>query len=94
MRFVAVKSEDQRATLMADKSRELLIKQRTMSVNALRDCLAEFGVIAGKGISHVEELLERAAADLARALKLALMLVGFGSLALAGYRKARTRRVA
>ena len=30
MRFVAVKSEDQQATLMAHKTRELLIKQRTM----------------------------------------------------------------
>ena len=62
MRFVVVKSEDQQATLMAHKTRELLIKQRTMSVNALRGHLAEFGVIAAKGISHVEELLERAAA--------------------------------
>ena len=64
MRFVTVKSEGQQATLMAHKTRELLIKQRTMSVNALRGHLAEFGVIAAKGISHVEELLERAAADL------------------------------
>jgi transposase len=53
MRFVAVKSEDQQATLMAHKTRELLIKQRTTSVNALRGHLAEFGVIAAKGISHV-----------------------------------------
>ena len=59
MRFVAVKSEDQQATLMAHKTRELLIKQRTMSVNALRGHLAEFGVIAAKGIGHVEELVER-----------------------------------
>src|SRR5580700_6081701 len=50
------KSEDQQATLMAHKTRELLVKQRTMSVNALRGHLAEFGVIAAKGISHVEEL--------------------------------------
>jgi transposase len=32
MRFVAVKSEDQQATLMTQRTRELLIKQRTMSV--------------------------------------------------------------
>ena len=62
--FRPVKSEDQQATLMAHKTRELLIKQRTMSVNALRGHLAEFGVIAAKGISHVEGLVERAAADL------------------------------
>ena len=47
---------------MAHKTRELLIKQRTMSVNALLGHLAEFGVIAAKGISNVEELVERAAA--------------------------------
>ena len=64
MRFVAVKSEDQQATLMAHKTRELLIKQRTMSMNALRGHLAEFGVVAAKGTSHIEELVERAAADL------------------------------
>jgi transposase len=65
MRFVPVKSEGQQATLMAHKSRELLIKQRTMGVNALRGHLAEFGVVDAKGIGHVEELVEKAAdADL------------------------------
>ena len=47
---------------MAHKTRELLIKQRTMSVNALRGHLGEFGVVAAKGINHIEELVERAAA--------------------------------
>ena len=61
MRFVAVKSEDQQATLMAHKTRELLIKQRTTSVptSRWRGHLAEFlGAIAAKGIGHVEELVE------------------------------------
>src|SRR5271166_6042220 len=62
MRFVPIKSAEQQATLMLHKTRELLIKQRTMSVNALRGHLSEFGIIAAKGISHVEELVERAAA--------------------------------
>jgi hypothetical protein len=35
MRFVPIKSADQQAVLMLHKTRELLIKQRTMSVNAL-----------------------------------------------------------
>lgn len=34
MRFVPVKSADQQAVLMLHKTRELLVKQRTMSVNA------------------------------------------------------------
>ena len=61
MRFVPIKSEAQQARLMAHKTRELLIKQRTMAVNALRGRLAEFGVIAAKGIGRVEELIEKAA---------------------------------
>ncbi len=36
MRFVPVKSADQQAVLMLHKTRELLVKQRTMSVNAAR----------------------------------------------------------
>lgn len=36
MRFVPIKSAEQQATLMLHKTRELLVKQRTMSVNALQ----------------------------------------------------------
>jgi transposase len=63
MRFVPIKSADQQAVLMLHKTRELLIKQRTMSVNALRGHLAEFGLIAPKGIGRVSQLLELANAD-------------------------------
>ena len=38
-----------RPLLMLHKTRELLVKQRTMSVNALRGHLAEFGIVAAKG---------------------------------------------
>jgi transposase len=63
MRFVPIKSADQQAVLMLHKTRELMIKQRTMSVNALRGHLAEFGLIAPKGVGRVGELLELANAD-------------------------------
>jgi transposase len=63
MRFVPVKSEEQQATLMLHKTRELLIKQRTMGVNALRGHLSEFGIVAAKGIGRVGELIERAESD-------------------------------
>jgi transposase len=63
MRFVPVKSADQQAVLMLHKTRELLVKQRTMSVNALRGHLAEFGIVAAKGIGRVDELLALAQAD-------------------------------
>ena len=49
MRFVPIKSADQQAVLMLHKTRELLVKQRTMTVNALRGHLSEFGLIAPKG---------------------------------------------
>jgi len=63
MRFVPIKSADQQAVLMLHKTRELLIKQRTMSVNALRGHLAEFGLVVAKGIGRVGALLELANAD-------------------------------
>ena len=63
MRFVPVKSAEQQAMLMLHKTRELLVKQRTMSVNALRGHLSEFGIVAAKGIGRVDELLELAESD-------------------------------
>jgi transposase len=48
MRFVAVKSEAQQAAAMIFKARDLLVRQRTGAINALRGHLAEFGVIAPK----------------------------------------------
>jgi transposase len=63
MRFVPIKSTEQQATLMLHRTRELLVKQRTMNVNALRGHLSEFGIIAPKGIGRVDELLELAEND-------------------------------
>ena len=63
MRFVPIKSADQQAVLMLHKTRDLLVKQRTMTVNALRGHLSEFGLIAPKGIQRVKELLALAQAD-------------------------------
>ncbi|GGI34052.1 IS110 family transposase [Bradyrhizobium guangdongense] len=63
MRFVPIKSADQQATLMWHKTRELLVKQRTMSVNALRGHLAEFGLVVAKGTGRVDEPLGLAEGD-------------------------------
>jgi transposase len=78
MRFVPVKTADQQAVLMLHKTRELLIEQRTMSVNALRGHLAEFGLIVAKGIEHVDELRALAHEDarLPRAAKMAVSQIG------------------
>ncbi|MDH3318013.1 MAG: IS110 family transposase [Gammaproteobacteria bacterium] len=56
MRFVTVKTEDQQARAMIFRSRDLLIRQRTQLINALRGHLAEFGVIAAQGIAHIRRL--------------------------------------
>jgi transposase len=57
MRFVAVKSEAQQAVLMLHRGRELLVRQRTALINALRGHLAEFGIVAAQGARHVIELV-------------------------------------
>jgi transposase len=63
MRFVPVKSEEQQATPVLHKMRELLIKQRTMGVNSMRGHLSEFGIVATKGIGRVNEQIEKAESD-------------------------------
>jgi transposase len=56
MRFVPVKSEAQQAAAAELKVRQMLVAQRTRSVNALRGHLAEFGIVAAKGIGRVADL--------------------------------------
>jgi transposase len=63
MRFVPVKSAQAQAEAMDLSARDLLIRQRTQLVNAIRGHAAEFGVIAAKGIAQVEPLLSKVAAD-------------------------------
>ncbi len=63
MRFVAIKSVERQAAQMLHKTRDLLIKQRTMCVNALRGHLAEFGLVVAKGVGRVDELLDLARED-------------------------------
>ena len=58
MRFVAVKSVDQQAVLMLHKTRDLLVRQRTALINALRAHLAEYGIVASKGPGGVTALVK------------------------------------
>jgi transposase len=57
MHFVPVKSVTQQAQGVVLKVRESLVAQRTLLVNTLRGHAAEFGVIAGKGLSKIGPLL-------------------------------------
>jgi transposase len=57
MRFVAVKTVEQQSALMMHRAREILIRQRTMLVNALRGHMAEFGLIGAQGLHNVAALI-------------------------------------
>jgi transposase len=56
MRFVAVKSEQQQAAGLVFRARDLLVRQRTQLINAIRGHLTEYGWIAPKGPAHVAML--------------------------------------
>jgi transposase len=57
MRFVAVKSEEKQASAVIFRTRDLLVGQRTQIINAIRGHLAEYGLIAPQGPSHVDLLI-------------------------------------
>lgn len=61
MRFVPVKEAEQQSVLMLHRSRDLLIRQRTMLVNALRGHLAEFGFVEAQGLWKLPKLIRLAA---------------------------------
>jgi transposase len=52
MRFVEVKTPEQQAILAVHRTRDLIVRQRTQTINMLRAQLAEFGVILPQGIGH------------------------------------------
>jgi transposase len=58
MRFVPTKSEQQQSGLMLHRSRQLLVRQRTMLSNAIRGHLAELGIISAKGRNGTAELFK------------------------------------
>ena len=57
MRFVPIKTKEQQTALMLHRTRQLLVRQRTMLSNALRGHLAELGVVSAKGRNGTGELL-------------------------------------
>jgi len=57
MRFVAVKTKAQQAALMLHKTRDLMVRQRTMLINALRGHLGEYGIVAAKGTAGAQAAL-------------------------------------
>lgn len=59
MRFVPIKSAERQGVLVLHRTRDLLMRQRTMILNAIRGHLAEFGVIAAQGPRNVMDLIQR-----------------------------------
>ena len=57
MRFVPVKSAERQAVLVLHRSRELLVRQRTMLINAIRGHCAEFGMIVAQGARKADDLI-------------------------------------
>ena len=58
MRFVPTKSEQQQSGLMLHRSRQFLVRQRTMLSNAIRGHMAELGIVSAKGRNGTTELLK------------------------------------
>ena len=52
MRFVEVKTPEQQAILSVHRTRDLIVRQRTQTINMLRAQLAEFGIILPQGVYH------------------------------------------
>src|SRR5437773_5513728 len=63
MRFVQVKSAAQQSQLMLHRTRDLLMRQRTQVINALRAHMAELGIVAARGRDGIKELLKIIASE-------------------------------
>jgi transposase len=75
MRFVPIKSTEQQTGLMLHRTRQLLVRQRTMLSNALRGHPAELGIVSAKGrngmgglLGIIADMADRRIAPAARAI--------------------------
>jgi transposase len=57
VRTVPVKTPEQQAQLMQHRVRDLLVRQRTQAINAVRSHLAELGIVAAQGYDGLRMLL-------------------------------------
>ena len=57
MRFVLVKDEAQQANAVVFRARDLLVRQRTQCINALRGHLSEYGYVFPQGITHADAVI-------------------------------------
>lgn len=59
MRFVEVKTPEQQAILALHRTRDLVVRQRTQTINMLRGQLAEFGIVFAQGVGHATRFARR-----------------------------------
>jgi transposase len=59
MRFVEIKTPDQQAILALHRTRDLVVRQRTQTVNMLRAQLAEFGIVFPQSVGHATKFAKR-----------------------------------
>jgi transposase len=57
MRFVMVKSAEAQAAATVFGARDLLVRQRTQLINAVRGHLAEYGMVVRKGAENARQLI-------------------------------------
>ena len=63
VKFVPVKTAEQQAELALHAARTLLVKQETMTANAMRGLAAEFGLTAPKGVDRINDLAASVVTD-------------------------------
>ena len=63
MRLVPAKSAERQGVLMLHRARELLVRQRTMLINAIRGHCAEFGIISPQGARRASDLIDEVHKD-------------------------------
>lgn len=78
VRFVPVKSEETQGAAAVFRVRELLIRQRTQTINALRGHLTEFGEVFPQGAASMRRLItviEEPGSDLPEAARATLQVL-------------------
>jgi transposase len=96
MRFVAVKSVEQQATLSVHNTRRLLVQQRTAAGNALRGMLSELGIVAAQGVKGLHTLmqqLEQPSEAIPELMRNALLLLARQWQELDGAERALTQQI-
>ena len=76
MRFVPIKSAEQQAALLLHRARDLLIRQRSSLISAIRAHFAEFGIVASRGVRDIDRLLQLLTDNRTRLPELAREMLG------------------